>query len=69
MNFGVWVGLALHATQIDKPEIQLNNPVGIVEMTYQHTERLQSFCKHESGLLTEERGYGFNECGLKLRLK
>jgi len=63
----VFVGLSGHLEAHDKPEIQLDNPLGYIRTEYREG-RYMSFCEHTSGLFTRERGIGLNECGFGILL-
>ena len=70
LTLSLWAGIAAHSVGMDEPEINnFDNPVGIVQLDLNFNERTKAFCKHESSILREEEGYGFNECGLMLRIK
>lgn len=70
VTFSLWAGLAGHWADVDKPEIsEFDNPIGIVQLDAHFNDRFKAFCKHESSITRDEEGYGFNECGLMLRIK
>jgi hypothetical protein len=67
--FSLWLGTALHTTRLNDPEItNFDNPVGIIQVDLNFTDKTKAFCKHESSIVNREEGYGFNECGLMLKV-
>lgn len=68
--FSFWLGIALHTTRLDDPEISdLDNPIGIAQIDLNFSERAKAFCKHETSIRNNEVGFGLNECGLMYRIK
>lgn len=60
--------LAVHDAGLDQPEIQgLRNPLGIVEAGYERGP-LAVYVRHMSSIPTDERGYGLNTVGIRLRV-
>ena len=53
------LGLAVHDT--GNLEVDLSNPLGVIQI-----DNNWVFCQHVSGIMKEERGYGFNMCGVWL---
>lgn len=66
-TFSFAVGMAIHNTELDQPEINLDPVIGIVRFEYR-VNNLQAYCEHISGIKTEEVGYGLNYCGATLTI-
>ena len=54
------VGLGVHSSGMDEPEINLDIPLGIVEAGYQFDSGFNVKYTHISGLTTKELGFGLN---------
>lgn len=65
----VYTGMGVHSTGIDRPEINLDNPIGIVGFKHEADDNLTMFCEHHSGIPTSEVGYGYNVCGATVGYK
>jgi len=68
--FSLYLGLALHSTNLDDPEItNFDNPLGTVEIQAKTSERTHLYLRHESSLITREEGYGYNTFGIQFKVK
>ena len=66
----ITLGFGIHADKSARPEIQgLDNPIGIVRMSNKWDNGLETYCEHISSIPTWEKGYGFNHCGVLMRIK
>lgn len=63
----VYTGLAAHLEKHDDPEFNGNNPLGIIGAEYDYG-RFRGFCEHQSSIPDWEVGYGFNECGVIVKI-
>jgi hypothetical protein len=61
---GCSLGLSVHSTEFDNPEIQLDTLLGVARI-----EHKGFFCEHVSAITQTEQGGGFNHCGYMVRLK
>lgn len=66
-TFSLIVGIAIHNTELGRPEVNLSPELGVVRIEYQ-TNSLQTYCEHISGVKTQEVGYGLNYCGVNLTI-
>lgn len=68
----VHVGLGVHPTGLDGPEIGLENPIGMVGGEYEFINNrdltVSGFFDHYSGLFQQEQGGGFNVLGVKAKI-
>ncbi len=62
------VGYALHSTRLDSPEVNLDKSIFELETGIEFG-KTKLFFRHNSGLLTHEKGGGFNLVGVKYRIK
>ncbi len=68
--FSLYLGLALHTTNLDDPEIKnFDNPLGTVEIQARTSNRTHLYIRHESSIVNNEDGYGYNTIGIQLRIK
>lgn len=66
----LWVGMSVHAANWDAPEIRdLDNPIGVVQLERRLNKDSKVYCRHESSIPRSEDGYGYNSCGVMLRVK
>lgn len=65
----VSIGIGLHPRKADMPEHDAANPVGFVEGRAPITEKIDAVCVHYSSIPDYEDGYGFNVCGVVLRVQ
>ena len=64
-----YIGIGVHSTATDRPEIYLPNPIGITEADYHLNEKVDLVFKHESGIEYHEVGAGYNGMYLRVRIK
>lgn len=62
-----YVGLSAHLEKHDAPEFNGSNPLGIVGAEYEQG-RFRGFCEHQSSIIDYEQGYGFNACGVIVKI-
>lgn len=59
--------IQVHSIHNDKPEIQLQNPIGEVEIGVERNNT-SIFLRHFSSIPQSERGYGYNSIGVEHKL-
>lgn len=58
------VGLGMHAENFD--DVKIQNPIGILELGYEATDRLTISVVHKSSIT--EKDYGYNAVEIRYRL-
>lgn len=62
------VGVGVHPESLDQPEINLDNPIGLIGGEAEISNNVVGFFDHYSGLFEREYGYGFNVVGVKAKV-
>jgi len=65
----IQLGLAVHTTRLDSPEVDLGNPLIVLRAAYPVTKNSEVFYEHDSAAFITEEGYGFNKFGYMYKLK
>jgi hypothetical protein len=67
-DFSFYAGVSKIDESKAKPEVDLQNPLGILRMEYETESETTIFCEHISSIPKDERGSGVNHCGFLIKL-
>jgi hypothetical protein len=61
-------GLSIHSTELDAPEIGLDEYLGHIEAGITFENNIEIYTRHTSSITMSERGAGLNEIGISKRI-
>lgn len=68
-DVSVEIGIGIHPTRIDSPEVSLSNPIGIAEVSLPLNKSARIVLNHTSSISDYEDGHGFNSVQIRWKVK